>query len=223
MFVQYNENVTKYCAQKAWKFIFFIINKIILELSFHLPTYYYSFNCLLFTFRTKKYKIILKDWKMLFQSLVILMKLLQKSLLFQSFVILTELMLFSRTDADKVVAGKVTPTPPHPTGHLNVTHSLLLFTLNFYTREKGRARTTVSSRGEWPSSLQIWDKCDNFNLSVVWMTITWCFVFYMKMHVNTFIGLSISKYHLIKSWIVENCVQIFHCWLFSAWHIKENA
>lgn len=116
MFVQYNENVTKYCAQKAWNFIFFIINKIILELSFHLPTYYYSFNCLLFTFRTKKYKIILKDWKMLFQSLVILMKLLQKSLLFQSFVILTELMLFSRTDADKVVAGKVTPTPPHPTG-----------------------------------------------------------------------------------------------------------
>lgn len=52
-----------------------------------------------------------------------------------SFVVLTELMLFSRTDADKVVAGKVTLPV-----YLNATRSHLLFTLDFDTEGEGSGK-----------------------------------------------------------------------------------
>lgn len=69
MFVHYKENVTKYRAKQAWNFNF--INKIISELSFHLPTYYYSFNCLLCSFSAKQKKIIIKKKNQKFDALLI--------------------------------------------------------------------------------------------------------------------------------------------------------
>lgn len=43
------------------------------------------------------------------------------------------------------------------------------------------------------------------------------------MHVNTFIGLCIGKYHLKKEGLLKTVKNLFIAILFSALHIKRNA
>lgn len=90
-------------------------------------------------------------------------------------------------------------------------------------REKGRARTTASLRGEWPLFLLIWDKCGNFNFSVVWLTITWCFFSIWKCMLTLLLA-----YVLVNTiWKKKDCLKLWKTYslyfLFSALHIKRNA